>query len=217
MHAILYTILYAKNNSPSIQRIYQVPDAPVIMKNNQQVIDIKMITESQFIERFGGLYEHSPWVARAVWAEISGSKQIERKELSHRMRAIVDGASDDRKMRLLRAHPELAGKAAVQGELTPESTDEQSRARLDLCTADEFATFQRLNSAYNDKFGFPFIMAVRNSTREQILEAFESRLHNTVDHEFDTALAQVHQIALLRLEADASFNTVSRNQDVKND
>ena len=187
------------------------------MESANRVIDLKNFTEVQFVERFGGLYEHSPWVAEAVWVEINAAQGIDIDDLAVRLRTVVDHATDDQKMRLLRAHPELAGKAAVQGELTPESTDEQSRARLDLCSAEEFALFQRLNSAYNEKFDFPFIMAVRNSTREQILEAFESRLHNTIDHEFDTAIAQVHQIALLRLEADVSPGTVNQNQVAQDD
>ncbi len=174
------------------------------MKFDQQVIDLEQVSDVQFVQRFGGLYEHSPWVAEAVWSQIEEVTSIEVSDLAVRLRNVVDLATDEQKMNLLRAHPELAGKAAVQGELTPESTDEQSRARLDLCSAEEFAMFQKLNTAYNEKFGFPFIMAVRNSTREQILCTFESRLHNSVDDEFDTALQQVHQIAALRLAAETA-------------
>jgi len=157
-----------------------------------------------FVKHFGGLYEHSPWVAELVWPEIDSTTSIPFKVLAEKLRVIVDGASDERKLALLRAHPELAGKAATEGSLTPESTDEQSRARLDLCTTEEFEKFHQLNSAYNEKFEFPFIMAVRNSTRAEILNAFEARLHNERQEEFVTALEQVHQIAHLRLDAFAS-------------
>ncbi len=171
------------------------------MQLKQITLELSKISEEQFVQRFGGLYEHSPWVAESVWADIEPTQSIDLEALSIRMRDVVDSATDDQKMTLLRAHPELAGKAAIQGALTAESTDEQSRARLDQCSKEEFDTFQRLNSAYNDKFGFPFIMAVRNSSREEILQSFELRVNNPPDLEFDTALKQVHQIALLRLQA----------------
>lgn len=176
-----------------------------------QHIDLTDISAAQFLNRFGGLYEHSPWVAEAVWPKLESQPNIELAEFARRLRAVVDDASQDQKLTLLRAHPELAGKAAIDGELTAESTDEQSRARLDLCTPEEFQTFQRLNSAYNKKFKFPFIMAVRNSTREEILTAFEARLDNSPEQEFDTALEQVHQIALLRLQA--SFANIEGSMD----
>lgn len=206
MHATLYTISHAIDvlRPHSGQRAEEVQMALKSMKFNQQVIDLSKYSENQFVERFGRLYEHSPWVAEAVWSELNAAVRIDVSELAVRLRNVVDRATNTQKMRLLRAHPELAGKAAVQGELTSESTDEQARARLDLCSEQEFAMFQRLNSKYNEKFGFPFIMAVRNSTREQILNAFEMRLHNSVEHEFDTALQQVHQIAALRLEAETT-------------
>lgn len=154
-----------------------------------------------FVDQFGGLYEHSPWVAERVWPDLQTDTNITFKDFAEKLQSVVDEASDDRKLALLRAHPELAGKAATEGKLTPESTDEQSRARLDLCSTEEFDKFHQLNSAYNEKFEFPFIMAVRNSTRSEILHAFESRLHNDRQKEFVTALEQVHQIAQLRLQA----------------
>jgi len=166
-----------------------------------QSLNLKSYDESGFIEQFGGLYEHSPWVAKGVWDEIDLNDDILFESLFKRLRTIVDDATDDRKLALLRAHPELAGKAATEGTLTAESTDEQSRARLDLCTPEEFKKFHQLNSAYNEKFEFPFIMAVRNSTRAEILKAFETRLQNERQQELVTALEQVHQIAQLRLEA----------------
>ena len=171
------------------------------MELEQTVLDLTKFSGEQFVQRFGGLYEHSPWVAESVWDDIGETASIDLEALSIRMRAVVDSATDEKKMTLLRAHPELAGRAAIQGKLTAESTDEQSRARLDQCSRHEFDAFQRLNTAYNEKFGFPFIMAVRNSSREEILQAFELRVNNTPELEFDTALQQVHQIALLRLQA----------------
>lgn len=174
------------------------------MELKQITLDLSKFSGDQFVQRFGGLYEHSPWVAESVWVDIGSAQSIDLEALSVRMRDVVNSATDDQKMTLLCAHPELAGKAAIQGALTAESTDEQSRARLDQCSKEEFDTFQKLNTEYNDKFGFPFIMAVRNSTREEILRSFESRVNNPPDLEFDTALKQVHQIALLRLQASSA-------------
>ena len=175
-------------------------------------LNLKSYDEHVFVKQFGGLYEHSPWIAKQVWREIDQEKSISIESLSGKLRTTVDNASDDQKLALLRAHPELAGKAATEGTLTPESTDEQSRARLDLCSPKEFEKCHQLNSAYNEKFDFPFIMAVRNSSRAEILKAFEVRLQNERSEELVTALAQVHQIAQLRLEAFALTDDSSDRQ-----
>jgi len=171
---------------------------------SEQELDLTKFDQNNFVEQFGGMYEHSPWVAVGVWSEINRHQKISYESLLEKLRAVVEAAPNDQKLALLRAHPELAGKAATEGTLTAESTDEQARARLDLCSKDEFDMFHQLNSAYNEKFEFPFIMAVRNSTREEILQAFASRLHNQKPAEFATAMQQVHLIAALRLEAYAA-------------
>jgi OHCU decarboxylase len=113
----------------------------------------------------------------------------------------VDNASVEKRLALIRAHPDLAGKAQVAGELTADSTSEQTRAGLDQCSADEYERFQSLNNAYHEKFGFPFVMAVRDSSRTEILAAFERRLQHDPNLEFETALAEIHKIASLRLQA----------------
>jgi OHCU decarboxylase len=109
-------------------------------------------------------------------------------------------APAERKLTLIRAHPDLAGKAAIAGDLTAESSEEQASAGIDQCTPEEYAEFQALNSRYKEKFGFPFVMAVRNSNRSDILRAFATRLENDTDTEFATAIAEIHQIARMRLE-----------------
>jgi OHCU decarboxylase len=101
---------------------------------------------------------------------------------------------------LINAHPDLAGKAAVRGELTASSTAEQAGAGISECTAEEFSRFTQLNDAYKAKFGFPFIMAVKGSNRHQILAAFEERIHNSPEQEFACALAEINKIALFRLQ-----------------
>ena len=155
--------------------------------------------ESEFLARFGGIYEHSAWVAEEAAEDAIASEDIE--QIATIMADCVDNASTERQLTLIRAHPDLAGKAQVAGELTQDSTTEQSSAGLDQCSADEYAQFQSLNDDYHRKFGFPFVMAVRASTRVEILTAFAARLENDAATEFETALQEIHKIAMLRLQA----------------
>ena len=157
------------------------------------------MTEAEFVARFGGIYEHSVWVAEQVAAEAVATDDL--AEIATLMAECVDNASVDRQLALIRAHPDLAGKAQVAGELTADSTDEQASAGLDRCSAAEYLQFQDLNTRYNEKFGFPFVMAVRGSSRADILAAFAERLENDATTEFETALAEIHKIAGLRLQA----------------
>jgi len=155
--------------------------------------------EPEFVARFGAIYEHSPWVAEEAARIVDDIADIE--QVAAVMADCVDNASVDRQLALIRAHPDLAGKAQIAGELTEDSTSEQASAGLDQCSAEEYERFQSLNRAYDEKFGFPFVMAVRDSSRQEILAAFESRLSNEPDLEFETALAEIHKIARLRLRA----------------
>ena len=152
-----------------------------------------------FIARYAEIYEHSPWVAELV-APIA-AEVAEMDRLAEIMADCVDNAGTEQQLTLIRAHPDLAGKAQVAGELTADSTAEQASAGLDQCTKVEFERFQALNDAYKEKFGFPFVMAVRDSTREEILDSFSRRLQNDHDLEFETALTEIHEIARLRLAA----------------
>ena len=152
-----------------------------------------------FIGRYGGVYEHSPWVASEVAAFAADVDDVQT--LAALMADCVDNAAAEQQLALIRAHPDLAGKAQVAGELTAESTVEQHGAGLDQCSPEEFERFQALNAAYRDKFGFPFVMAVRGHDRTSILDAFSKRLANDYDLEFETALLEIHKIARLRLEA----------------
>ena len=150
--------------------------------------------------QFGGIYEHSPWVAATIWSEGLGPGDRHLSQFAARMQAIVDAAATARQLALLRAHPELAGKLAIAGGLTAESSSEQAGAGLDSCTPDEFASFSDLNDRYGARFGHPFIIAVRGLDRAAILAAFAARIANDPTTEFATALAEVHKIAQLRLE-----------------
>ncbi len=153
----------------------------------------------QFIEAFGDVYEHSPWVAEAAWARGITGRHDEVEVLAAMMADIVATAGMDRKCALIEAHPDLAGKAAVRGELTSASSFEQAGAGLAECSPEEFTVFQACNNAYREKFGFPFIMAVKNSNRHDILAGFEARLKNSPEREFETALAEIDKIAQFRL------------------
>lgn len=157
------------------------------------------MTRSGFVARYGGIYEHSPWVAEAVWD--SGLTDDAPGPVGDAMRAVVDMAGHDRQLTLLRAHPDLAGRLAMAGALTDASRAEQAGAGLDRCTPGEFAEFQRLNTEYVARFRFPFILAVKGHTRETILAAFRARVANDIETEFAEALGQVHRIARFRLTA----------------
>lgn len=159
------------------------------------------MTQEDFMDVFGGVYEHTPWIAEAVYAAGLTGSQDTVAGLHDSLRTNVDDADDEKKLALLRAHPDLAGKLAISGELTANSTSEQASAQLDKCTPEEFAEFQSLNDRYKEAFGFPYILAVRGRNRQEILENFRSRVDNTPDTEFAEALKQVHRIALLRIEA----------------
>lgn len=152
---------------------------------------------SEFLRRFGGIYENSAWVAETAWRLAAG---LPESALPGLFADIVDAAGRRSQLELIRAHPDLAGRAAVAGELTEASTAEQASARLDQCTPAEYAEFQSLNRAYKDRFGFPFVMAVRGRDRAEILAAFRRRLDNDEDEEFATAIAEIHNIARLRFE-----------------
>ena len=158
------------------------------------------LSRADFIAAFGGIYEHSPWVAERLFDAGLSAHDANPANLARRMAEIVDAAGYDKQIALLCAHPELAGKLAIAGSLTTESTAEQASAKLDQCNAEEFAAFQDLNARYGKKFGHPFIIAVRGLDRATILSAFGKRVAQSAEKEFATALGEVHKIAQLRLE-----------------
>jgi len=158
------------------------------------------MNNAQFVSTFGGVYEHSPWIAEQAWAGGLTSTHNQLEGLATLMADIVEAAPAGKQLELIRTHPDLAGKAAQAGELTAESSGEQSAAGIHLCSAEEFEKFQTYNQRYTEKFKFPFIMAVKGANRYQILSAFEQRLPNHYQCEFNQALQQIHKIARFRLE-----------------
>ena len=149
-----------------------------------------------FVTAFGDTYEHSPWVAEAAFA---GAPFESLTALHDAMQAAVDAGSDTDRLALIRAHPDLAGRAALAGELTAESATEQASAGLDRLSPERMARFQSLNAAYVEKFGFPFIMAVRGADAARILAGFEGRLAHDRAREVRCALGEIGKIAWMRL------------------
>ncbi|MFP5467180.1 MAG: 2-oxo-4-hydroxy-4-carboxy-5-ureidoimidazoline decarboxylase [Gammaproteobacteria bacterium] len=162
------------------------------------------------LQMLDGLYEHSPWIAERALAQ---RPFVSLAQLKHAMTRVLDEAGIEAQLALIRAHPELAGKAMVRKTLTAESTNEQNKAGLTNCTPEEFAHIQQLNADYNARFGFPFILAVRGPrgtglTKAQIIAAFERRLHGHPDVERQECLRNIHRIAEIRLNDKFGFEPV---------
>jgi OHCU decarboxylase len=163
--------------------------------------DLNSCDSATFVERLRGIYEHSPWIperaaARRPFASVTALKLA--------LQDVVSAATLDEQLGLIRAHPELAGKAAVAGQLTAESTSEQAKSGLHLCNAEEFARLHQLNADYNARFGFPFILAVKGPTgqgltRQSVIATFARRLKNQRADEIAECLRQIHRIAEIRL------------------
>lgn len=156
-----------------------------------------------FLAHYGDIFEHSPWVAEITWQQGLAAQHDDADVLADTMGAVLKSAEIDRQLEVIRAHPDLAGKAALAGELTQDSTREQAGAGLDQCTPEEFERFQQMNQAYQDKFGFPFVIAVKGLDRHDILAAFETRLENDAATERQTAVNEIIKIARFRLHVRA--------------
>jgi len=156
--------------------------------------------KADFVARFGGVFEHSPWIAERAWELELGPAHDTATGLHNALARMFRAASREERLGVLTAHPDLAGKLAQAKRLTAESTNEQASAGLDALTDAERATFTELNDAYVKRHGFPFIIAVRDNTKASILSAFQRRMANDTDTEFSEACAQVERIAEIRLK-----------------
>lgn len=160
------------------------------------VEDAGRLEEGEFVEVFGDLYEHSPWVARGAW----GRRPFAGLEGLHEaFVATVREAGSERQLVLIRAHPELAGRAAAEGGLTAASTSEQALAGLDRLTPAEHERLAELNRSYREAFGFPLVVCVRDQTKESIFAEAQARLGHSGAEEIDTALGEIFKIGRLRL------------------
>lgn len=159
--------------------------------------DLNALAGDDFITTLGGIYEHSEWVPRQI---LEQRPFPSFENLRDAMKQAVDDASEEDKLTLIRNHPDLAGKLARAGGLTESSTREQAGLGLDRLSDAEYDDFSRKNEDYRVRFGFPFIICARLTTKAGVLEAFERRLGNSRGQEIAEALFQIHQIARLRLE-----------------
>jgi 2-oxo-4-hydroxy-4-carboxy-5-ureidoimidazoline decarboxylase len=158
--------------------------------------NLNALSAADFVSLLGGVYEHSPWVAESVAALRPFS---DRDDLIAAMRSAVEAASDEQKLALIRAHPDLAGKLARAGGLTDESKREQAGLGLDRLSDAEFEAFTDFNERYRERFGFPFIICARLTTKQGVLQAFARRIGQTSEEEMRTALQEIHHIARLRM------------------
>ena len=156
---------------------------------------IKKLSETEFIEVFGNIFENASWIAKKLY-EQKPFKNFQ--DLSKKMIDTFKTANNQDKLKILNAHPDLADKTKI-GFLTQDSNKEQNSAGLDRCTEDEFKQFKNLNSEYKNKFGFPFILAVKGKRKSEILFNFKKRVLSDKKTEFDEGVVQVIQIANLRL------------------
>ncbi len=159
--------------------------------------ELNALDQDSFTTALGGVFEGEPWIVRAAWpARPFASLEQLRGALCDVMYAAPLG----RQVALLRAHPDLLGRAALAGTLSPASTNEQAAAGLDRLTSAEIATFQRLNAAYQQRFAFPFVICARENRKESILAGFAARLRHTREEEIAIALGEVAKIGWLRLQ-----------------
>ncbi|MBW3097001.1 2-oxo-4-hydroxy-4-carboxy-5-ureidoimidazoline decarboxylase [Pseudohoeflea coraliihabitans] len=158
-----------------------------------------MMTRDDFIRRFGGVFEHSPFIAERAWDQGLIDQPLQAEAVHKALCAVFRDADAEQRLKVLRAHPDLAGRLAMAGGLTEESKSEQAGAGLDRLTASEHARFTELNERYVTEFGFPFIIAVKGHDKHSILAEFERRITNPVDTEFAVACGEVEKIAGFRI------------------
>jgi 2-oxo-4-hydroxy-4-carboxy-5-ureidoimidazoline decarboxylase len=158
--------------------------------------EINACDQESFVQALASLFEGPPWIVREAWQQRPFSDQA---QLQQALTNIMYNAPIEQQVALLRAHPDLVGRAALAGTLTPSSTREQAAAGLDSLSPEEIATFTRLNAAYQERFGFPFVICARENRKESILAGFSTRLQHSREQEITIALAEVAKICSLRL------------------
>ena len=156
---------------------------------------INKLSKSEFIKVFANIFENTIWIAEELYNQKPFN---DFEELSSKILNIFETATKEKKLKILKNHPDLANKAKIS-LLTPDSLKEQASARLDQCTEEEFNEFKKLNGTYK-KFGFPFILAIKGKTKIEVLNNFRKRISSDPEIEFDEAVKQVKQIASLRLK-----------------
>lgn len=158
---------------------------------------INSLEHTEFVSVLGNIFEHSPWIAEATWKQ----RPFDSIDTLHKaLVKTVQDATEEEQLDLIQAHPDLAGKLAISGQLTEESVDEQKSAQLDKLNEVQFARMTKLNNAYREKFHFPFIICVKDHTQASIFENFEKRVEHSRSDEINMALYQIGRIAWHRLQ-----------------
>lgn len=167
-------------------------------QTNIALAEISVLPQADFVARLGDIFEHSPWIPERAWTRRPFASV---EALHNAMLDVLNTASVDEQLGLICAHPELAGKEADEGTLTTASTGEQRGAGLDQCSKEELQRLRDLNAAYRQRFGFPFVIAVKGLSRYQIMDAVVARLSNERNIEFHSCLREIAKIARFRLDA----------------
>lgn len=167
------------------------------MKKPFTLAQVNSFSREDFVCVVGPVFEDSPWIAEATW---SGRPFKSLDQLHKALCNTVQTSDEEKQIDLIRAHPDLVGRAALAGTLNPASASEQASAGLNNLTDEEVAQFQKSNESYREKFGFPFIICARLNKKEAIMRGFEDRLKHSRENEIKTALAEIEKIAYLRLQ-----------------
>ncbi|HEV2580947.1 MAG TPA: 2-oxo-4-hydroxy-4-carboxy-5-ureidoimidazoline decarboxylase [Ktedonobacteraceae bacterium] len=175
------------------------------MKRTFTLQEINAFDRQQFVTTLESVFEGPPWIVEQAW---QARPFHSLAHLHQNLCAVMEQAPVKQKIALIQAHPDLVGRAALAGTLTPASMNEQASAGLDRLTQEEIAMFTRYNQAYRDKFGFPFVICVRENKKKSILAGFETRLHHTHNQEIEIALSEIAKIGWLRLQATVQGDTV---------
>ena len=191
---LVATSANAKSEAPAPQ--HGQPQSTKPVHATYTIAQLNAMSDAQFVQIVGAVYEHSPWVAERV---VSQRPFASADALRTAMRNAVQNAGEAQQIKLVRAHPELAGAAAARGEMTAASTSEQGGAGLDQLSPEELARLQDLNAQYSKKFGFPFVMAVRGYNRQAIFDAMTKRLSNDRNTELHNSLEQIDRVVGFRL------------------
>src|SRR4051794_35902636 len=187
------------HNPAEFSRVEDIAAAAEIVERLVRRPSLRFLNEMSqdaFVGVCGNFYEHSPWIAERTWVKRPFASV---GQLHETMSGVVRSAGADEQLSLIRAHPDLVGRLAREGRLTRESTGEQAAAGLDSLSADEIAAFERHNTAYRERFGFPFVICARENRKDAILAAFPRRLQHSREQEVAAALAEIDKIARLRL------------------
>ena len=189
------------------------------MSNKTFIFLSKKISKKKIIELLKSIYEHSPWVPERLFSN-EVNENLNKEYLQQKMKSIVDNASKKEKLDLIKSHPELGNKLKKIDELTEFSKEEQKSAGLDQCNEEEFEVLTQLNKQYRNQFQFPFIIAVKGLSKNDIINEMKKRVYNSKEEEFETAMKEIHKIASLRIndltyyERDENLTKIDKENEL---